>query len=193
MKLIIEPNSSPFNAFDATYSDEEGKVLYKVKSAGKYSENKYLIEKAGEDGKGQLVPFAEIEMSGTSLKSDVLRILVGDWQVNADEYLKEGKYDSERTFVAPDGKEYRWEMQSDRSELCLNDASKTLMGKYHRKKYGIFHDKSPAYFEIQPSAEGIVDVVVLTYVYMECLRQKKSDEDLDNANRISAMAVVSGS
>ncbi|EAU80770.1 hypothetical protein CC1G_04880 [Coprinopsis cinerea okayama7 len=170
MKLILE-NDTPCNT---RYTDETGRILYQVSTSGKYIKCKANLEKL-DLRQGKFIPFASIDFH--NFKDDVLRI-GQNWETKSGDFFRKkgfSFYGRDRIFTAPDGKEYRWEMQADRAELYMMDEAKTRIVRYHRKKYGIFHDKAPASLEIEPCAEGMMDVIMLTYIYIEYLRNERDE------------------
>ncbi|KAJ7582042.1 hypothetical protein C8J56DRAFT_1100299 [Mycena floridula] len=103
--------------------------------------------------------------------------------------------------ATPDGQEYRWKMKggppvvrqpsiqvmslfTNIHELSLNDDTKTPVAKYQasllRGKLG----KSPPVLQIFPSGEGIADLVVLTFLYLEKVR--RDSEKVRNVTDVSA-------
>ncbi|EAU80772.2 hypothetical protein CC1G_04882 [Coprinopsis cinerea okayama7 len=58
-------------------------------------------------------------------------------------------------------------------ELYLNNPSKTLIAKHHLAHYGILQAARPASLEIFGEGEGVVDMILTTFVYMERLRSEK--------------------
>jgi hypothetical protein len=57
------------------------------------------------------------------------------------------------------------------SQLFLNDPSMTPVATFHRKHRGIFSDKRPASLEVFPPGEHMVDLILITFIYMEKLRK----------------------
>jgi hypothetical protein len=59
------------------------------------------------------------------------------------------------------------------SQLELNDDSKTPVAQGHRSNAGIIGRPRHARLEIYPGFEHLVDIIVITYIYME--RRRKED------------------
>ncbi len=96
-----------------------------------------------------------------------------------------------RVFKGPDGKGYKWILGASVSKvsgyyhvifhtdieikLVLNDGSETLIAKFHIRNYGVFNRAKarPAYLEILPEGEHMVDVIFFTFVYIEKIRKEK--------------------
>lgn len=59
------------------------------------------------------------------------------------------------------------------SQLMLNSSlTPTTIAKYHKKKYGIFSDeRRDPYLEIRPEGEHMVDLILVTFVFVEKTRQ----------------------
>ncbi|KAF8888287.1 hypothetical protein BD779DRAFT_1785833 [Infundibulicybe gibba] len=77
-----------------------------------------------------------------------------------------------RIFTAPDGKEYKWKIGMGSSTLRANDSTKTRIAKYHPGNYII--NRRPASLEISPAGEHIVDVILVTFIYIEMIRQDEA-------------------
>lgn len=78
-----------------------------------------------------------------------------------------------RFFTGPDGIEYRWRLGVHVPELFLNDGIDTPVACYHRSSLGILSPAHAAYLEIFPVGEHMVDLIVVTFIYMERLRQEE--------------------
>lgn len=96
-----------------------------------------------------------------------------------------------RTFTGPDGRHYRWDMHHrdvvvgvqlrillDRVvsflwQLSLDDTSRTVIARHHRATLGIIGKRRSACLEIAPEAEHMLDLIILTFIYVEKLRMDK--------------------
>jgi hypothetical protein len=58
-------------------------------------------------------------------------------------------------------------------KLFLNDASTTPVATFHTKNWGIFSEKRPAFLEIFPPGEHMVELILITFIYMEKLRKDR--------------------
>jgi hypothetical protein len=57
--------------------------------------------------------------------------------------------------------------------LYLNDAAKTPVALFHPKCFGIIGKKRPAYLEIFPAGEDIMDTILPTFLYVEKMRKDR--------------------
>ena len=97
-----------------------------------------------------------------------------------------------RTFTGPDGRRYRWDMSYRNVvvsvniwfrlgcvisfvvwQLSLDDASRTEVARHHRATLGIIGKRRSASLDIAPQAERMLDLVILTFIYVEKLRMDK--------------------
>ncbi|KAF8652784.1 hypothetical protein AX16_004176 [Volvariella volvacea WC 439] len=80
----------------------------------------------------------------------------------------------DRIFTGPDGKEYRWILGYWEPKLVLNDRSKAVVAVFHKEVFGFFHNPENVYLEIMPNGEHMIDLILITFIYIEELR-KASD------------------
>ncbi|KAJ4475528.1 hypothetical protein J3R30DRAFT_3706059 [Lentinula aciculospora] len=81
-----------------------------------------------------------------------------------------GAWGRHHIFTGEDGKEYKWRMVRNHSEMVSNDSSKTLIAKSHAKM--LFHSKqNPPRLEIFPTGLHMVDEIFVTFCYIERMRQ----------------------
>ena len=98
-----------------------------------------------------------------------------------------------RTFTAPDGQSYKWDIDFSIVrvsmpvywvhktyrlpcfQLSRDDGTGQELARSHRRSYGIIGSKHDPYLEIHPDLGHILDMVVLTFIYVEKLRM--DDED----------------
>ncbi|THU79388.1 hypothetical protein K435DRAFT_697847, partial [Dendrothele bispora CBS 962.96] len=76
-------------------------------------------------------------------------------------------------FKASDGVEYKWVLGAWVPSLRTNDAMKTPVATFHRRKYGIFSKSEPAYLEIHPAGEHMLDELFITFIFVERIRKEK--------------------
>ncbi len=62
-----------------------------------------------------------------------------------------------------------------RKQLVTNDASQRPIAVYHRKHHGYFHPKREAFLEVLPQAEHMLDIVLITYVFVEKIRKENEE------------------
>jgi hypothetical protein len=55
----------------------------------------------------------------------------------------------------------------------LNDSIDTPVARYHCNSLGILSPTHAAYLEVFPAGEHIVDLIVVTFIYIERLRQEE--------------------
>ena len=58
----------------------------------------------------------------------------------------------------------------------MNDSAKTPVARFHRRRLGIIGASRPASLEIFGAGKDMVDLIVVTGVYMEKLRKDKERE-----------------
>ncbi|KXN87011.1 hypothetical protein AN958_09357 [Leucoagaricus sp. SymC.cos] len=147
---------------------------------------------ASASGRGEQVPafeghfafYAQIEFKrflSTRFRYDSL-------DVSVSEYFRKGGwswYGRRRVFKAKDGKDYGWEMRVN----CLmvkNDSGprtkKQIMARYkpYRPALGPLKKYCPAYLEVDDSCEGILDEIVMTFVYCHKLRKDRERVSWNN-------------
>ncbi|KIM79627.1 hypothetical protein PILCRDRAFT_74073, partial [Piloderma croceum F 1598] len=79
-----------------------------------------------------------------------------------------------RVFTAPvDGRHFKWTLGVWRSTLVLNDGSKTPVAQSHRSNIGIIGKPRQAGLEIYPGFEHLVDILLLTYIFVEKTRKDR--------------------
>jgi hypothetical protein len=64
------------------------------------------------------------------------------------------------------------------SQLFLNDPSETPVATFHCKQRGFFTQKRPASVEIFPPGEHMVELILVTLLYAEKLRQDKVESSI---------------
>ena len=55
-------------------------------------------------------------------------------------------------------------------QLYLNDSSDVLIAKFHDRKFGVLSGPNPAIFEICSGGEHMVELILMTFIYVEKLR-----------------------
>ncbi|KAJ2913761.1 hypothetical protein MD484_g6646, partial [Candolleomyces efflorescens] len=139
-----------------------------------------IAERRNSDGPSQdaFKPLARIDYS-TFLPMNSKFHMEGVPE-KANELFKRGRffdgswYGSDRIFTGPDGKEYTWALGLNKPSLFLNDASKTPIAKFHRQHAGS-KDKEPVQASLEIYEEGLhmVDLIVVTFVYIEKMRKDR--------------------
>ncbi|KAF8179666.1 hypothetical protein BJ912DRAFT_907618 [Pholiota molesta] len=126
-----------------------------------------------------LTHIADIELH--TIASTIIRHLGNEWR--ASEFFRKAGwswYGSDRIFEGPDGKEYRWKMGPSVSELFLVDGDpKEEREKPHVPllvaRFSSLNpsEKAPAFLEISPAGEDMSDWILITFVYIELLRNRR--------------------
>ncbi|RDB19297.1 hypothetical protein Hypma_013597 [Hypsizygus marmoreus] len=127
------------------------------------------------DMRDRFALLAQIEHK--TVTSSIMRF--GGDEVETKTYFKKkgwGWYGRNRVFTAPDGREYKWLLKMFTSELILYDPhekTKTHVAKFHPRSLGIIRKAHPAYLEIFPAGEHMVETILITFIYIEKLRKDK--------------------
>jgi hypothetical protein len=179
------------NSWSAIYRTPEGRAVYKVVStiptlAGRdvkistvipsFINNQVAPE--DEDVKHLKDIFAHLAtIEYRTIRSS--RIRMGDLDVPANGtngYFKEdgrGFLGRNRIFTGPDGKEYTWRMGPKICKLFVNDSAKTPVACFHRRKLSMIGGARPASLEIFTAGKDMVNLIVVTGVYVAKLRKAK--------------------
>ncbi|KAF8133351.1 hypothetical protein EV363DRAFT_53024 [Boletus edulis] len=78
-----------------------------------------------------------------------------------------------RTFTGSDGRSYRWDMHRATVVLSRNDETRMELVRYHRATLGIIGPKRKPYLDIHPEVVHMLDMIVVTFVYIEKLHMDK--------------------
>ncbi|KAF8875694.1 hypothetical protein BD779DRAFT_1449911 [Infundibulicybe gibba] len=169
-------DTSPLNT---TFSDEAGQAIYKVDTPlGLISCTANIsrvvrddIPREGKDLQDRFAHLAQVEwhMFGSSF------IRQGGQEIDTRIFFRKeglGWYGRNHVFMAPNGRDYRWEPGTTPT-LVTNDKAKTRVAHFHRKC--IFNRRPPS-LEIYPGGEEIMDIILITLVYIEKVRK-----DAENA------------
>ncbi|EAU80774.1 hypothetical protein CC1G_04884 [Coprinopsis cinerea okayama7 len=178
--LLTLTTNDPYHA---NYCTEEGQVIYKVESPFKLVGRKATIDKIvpndtpegaqGEpDMQDRFTRIGLVEFNTVTSSKITWENVIHD---TSKFFRKEsmGWLGRDRIFTGPDGKEYRWLLRNSKPELVLNDDERTLVAKYHQKHHGVVQDPRPASLEILPPGEHMVDLIIVTLVYIELLRRNR--------------------
>ncbi|KAI9463836.1 hypothetical protein HD554DRAFT_2026955 [Boletus coccyginus] len=189
MQLILSSDTSVRNTI---FTHESGQVLYKTThplfELGMGTTTIYKVKPNDDptDMRDQLGVIGEIEwhMIGPS----TFRLNGQEMQSNT--FLpSHGILGRKRTFTGPDGSPYRWDMLLSLSGtvvvrtptrtiamLSRNDGSRTEVARHHRGSGGIVGPKRKPRLVIDPDVEHMLDLIVLTFVYVEKVRMDKDNE-----------------
>ncbi|KAF9536663.1 hypothetical protein CPC08DRAFT_652052, partial [Agrocybe pediades] len=126
--------------------------------------------------------------------SSVIRYKGKEWKTS-EFFKREGKgwYGSDRLFSAEDGTTYLWKLEKNVSEVS------TLVSSSPQKPSHQPNQKqAPTCINIFPAGEHIVDLIILTFLYIERLRiqrishhQSPHDKG-DNNHAINKQALKNG-
>ncbi|KIJ26187.1 hypothetical protein M422DRAFT_272763 [Sphaerobolus stellatus SS14] len=70
-----------------------------------------------------------------------------------------------RTFVASDGKQYKWKGDSLR-KFKLYDPSENLVVESHKQHQGVFHKAQDYNVDVSPPGIPILDDIIVTFIIM---------------------------
>ncbi|EDR10699.1 uncharacterized protein LACBIDRAFT_315364 [Laccaria bicolor S238N-H82] len=177
MHLYLSSNE-PWNA---TYANEEGQPIYKTSSprmvlSRKISVHKIIPNASEEDLQDRFAHLAEVEYK----RFTPSRIRYGGDDLLTSEYFRKtkewGDLGKGRIFTGPDGKEYKWKLGMRVPELVTNDRSERPVAIYRRGRIGVVREARPPSLEILPEAEHMVDLIVVTFVYIEKLRMDRDNQ-----------------
>ncbi|KAF9467770.1 hypothetical protein BDZ94DRAFT_1247646 [Collybia nuda] len=176
-------NASPINSI---YANADGQALYKVRTPSRLfgrttaicsiieggvparTEQDIYQNGATQDRFGQLAKF-----EWKSFRSSKIRFTSRGREVKTRSFFKKqgmGWHGRSRAFVAPDGREYRWRLSAN-PELHLNDETKAPVARFHSGRSGAFCKPQSACLEILPAGEHIIDTILVTFIYVEKLRE----------------------
>ncbi|KAF8888288.1 hypothetical protein BD779DRAFT_463813 [Infundibulicybe gibba] len=185
MQLTLS-ESTPLNA---TYINEMGQAIYKVDTPDKFFKTPvatiHRIVPNGVQGRtslrDQFGHLAQVEWH--SLSSSKIRM--GGQEIKTKDFFRKvgwGWTARNRVFTAPDGKEYKWKIGTSSTSLVANDSTGARVAKYRPKNYII--NRRPASLEISPAGEHIMDMILVTFIYMEMIR--KDEEKTTTAAGVAA-------
>jgi len=109
------------------------------------------------------------------------RIIYGGFEVPMSDFIpSQGPFSHQRVFAVPvEGRSFKWTLGVWRSTLELNDGSQTPVARGHRSNIGILGKPRQACLEIFPGFEHLVDIILVTYIFIEKLRK---DRERDGRN-----------
>ncbi|TEB19959.1 hypothetical protein FA13DRAFT_1645677 [Coprinellus micaceus] len=179
MQLILTTRD-PYNA---SYCTPEGQVIYRVVSPFQLlHRRRATIDKVvptdlssyTEDMQDQFERIGEVEYH--TIFSSI--ITFGGVAQSVDKFFRKKisllNLASHRIFTGPDGKEYRWKLGYAKPVLYLNDDTSTPVAKFHQQDIiSITPRARRAALEIFPAGEHMVDLIVVTLVYIEKLRRNR--------------------
>ncbi|KAF8123563.1 hypothetical protein EV363DRAFT_1403819 [Boletus edulis] len=163
---------------NAVFTNESGQVLYKTTHPHHIGMGTTTIHKIKPnddpmDMRDQFDVMGEIEWH--LIGSSTFRLNGQDMQSN--EFLpSRGILGRKRTFTGPNGCPYRWDMVFEAVVLSRDDMSRAELARYHRGSLGIVGPKRKPQLDVDPAVEHMLDLIVLTFVYVEKIRMDKDRE-----------------
>ncbi|KAF5345048.1 hypothetical protein D9758_010441 [Tetrapyrgos nigripes] len=155
---------------DGHISSEPEEPEVEEETLKKLQDGKTVVDATG-------LPFKYIaQIDWRRVRSTKFRFGDGKEVLSKDFFRREswGWYGRHRVFKAlSDGAEYKWILGAWVPSLRTNDASKTPIAQFHRRRLGLFSKKAPAYLEIYPQGEHMVDEIFTTFIYIEKIRKEK--------------------
>ncbi|KAF9009727.1 hypothetical protein BDQ17DRAFT_1235527 [Cyathus striatus] len=158
-------SSSPLNS---AYSTSDNRLTYHVTSPFQLVSLTSTIERIVPNYQ----PIAEIDFH--KIRSTIIRYQ--GREISAGDFFTKGilgSLGSHRAFTGPDGKSYVWKFRNNEPELFVNDGSKTPVAHFHRRHRGFFSKSRPASLEIFPVGQHMMDLIIVTFVYIAKLREDR--------------------
>ncbi|EAU80771.2 hypothetical protein CC1G_04881 [Coprinopsis cinerea okayama7 len=163
MQLTLTGN----RAWNSDFCAPDGRLLYRVRM----SNRKASLFKATSSG--QLANLAEIEFHAVR----PTKITVpGKGVTNSTVFFRKGRLGwkgRDRIFTGPSGLEYRWKLHKKFSELYTNDIAKAFVARYHPRTSHFLQASTPAYLEVSEGGLEMLDLIIITFVYIEKIREEK--------------------
>jgi len=161
---------------NTTFTNESGQVLYKTShpfklgTMGTTTIQKIVPNTDPLDMRDKFDAMGEIEWR--LFGSSTFRTKGEEMQSN--HFIpRHGITGRKRTFTGPDGLPYRWDMLFDVVVLSRDDGSKSEVARYHRGSFGIIGPRKKPCLDVDPDVTHMLDLIVLTFVYVEKLRMDK--------------------
>ncbi|KDQ53159.1 hypothetical protein JAAARDRAFT_436641 [Jaapia argillacea MUCL 33604] len=198
MKLILTKGDPKHT----TLLDDEGREAYKITTLKKFarpdattigrrnaphplpSEAATSTQPQQEDSEEQDEEFSEIARIYWRRVNPTELIFKGQKIILKEVMASIGFLNRDRQFIGPNGVAYIWKIPSrGHLELYVDDESKTEVAALHGASKGVRNQKHPAFLEIQPAGLHMVDLIVVTMVYVEYIRVSR-----ERANRYDPTA-----
>ncbi|KAH7911072.1 hypothetical protein BJ138DRAFT_1151493 [Hygrophoropsis aurantiaca] len=165
-------------------TNESGQAVYTTNTPGKMGSRTTTLSKIKpSEKKGEMrddfETIAEIEWH--FFASSIFRM--NGKELRTKEFIPSGGLQGRRrTFTGPDGKSYKWVLNFTSVTLELADGSQTNLASFQRiSTFG----GSGAVLEVSPLVSHMLDLVILTFIYVEKLRRDK-----ETATRNAAIAAI---
>ncbi|KAF8352171.1 hypothetical protein F5887DRAFT_1068518 [Amanita rubescens] len=119
------------------------------------------------------------EIKFNKITSSVMRYRGEEFKTSEFFTKKElGWFGRHRAFTGPDGLEYKWILGFRVPELVRQDVARTPVARFHRRRLGVFGKARQASLEIFPEGMHMVDLILVTFVYAQKIRN-----DAERASR----------
>ncbi|KAG6330804.1 hypothetical protein ID866_8288 [Astraeus odoratus] len=162
----------------AVMTNEDGQVLYKTVTPlfrlGTRTTTLYKVVPNPDpsDMQDYLEAIGEIEWHWFG--SSIMRL--HGREMRTGEFIpRHGVLGRKRTFIGSDGRSYRWDMKFRVVVLSTNDDSRKELARSHRRSLGIIGPKKEPSLDIHEDLMHMLDLVMLTFVYVEKLRMDKEE------------------
>ncbi|KIJ59423.1 hypothetical protein HYDPIDRAFT_44011 [Hydnomerulius pinastri MD-312] len=167
MRLIF--SDSYFKNTDL--SDEEGHKLYTISTP----QGRKQVTTISKYRKGKSTPQVMAVIEWHRLKKTLIRFR--GREVEADTMLYKRPWSWGRYFAGPDGHTYKWKVGFRYCWLKVEAKhTRVPLVKYHKRNLGIRKPSHPPYLDVSSAVTHMMDHIVVTYIYMERLRQDTEDE-----------------
>ncbi|KAN0098006.1 hypothetical protein V8E55_002452 [Tylopilus felleus] len=169
MRLIF--SSSYYKNTDI--SDEEGNKLYTI-STSRGRKQVTTITKY-HNGRRSRAPQVLCVIEWHRVKKTKFRF--GERVLEVDKVLHRRPYSWGRYFTGPDGRTYKWKVGFRYCWLKHETKhAREQLVKFHKRNLGIRKKSHPPFLEISQEVTHMLDHIIVTYIYMERMRQDVEDE-----------------
>ncbi|KIJ41919.1 hypothetical protein M422DRAFT_254930 [Sphaerobolus stellatus SS14] len=101
------------------------------------------------------------------------KLLYRGQQLRVSEYLvKDGIFSRSRTFIAGDGRQYKWKIDS-LEKFRLYDSSSNLIVESHKNHIGLLHKAQDYNVDVMPAGMSILDDIIVSFIIMRHLEMKR--------------------
>ncbi|KAG2146829.1 hypothetical protein DEU56DRAFT_157553 [Suillus clintonianus] len=179
MKLIFKPQ----HVRNTVITNEQGHVLYSTSTSFSFDTRVTVVKKhvPSEFNIGKVESseiLAKIEwhtFSSTVIKYNGMDLVTSQF------IPTKGITGRRRVFQGPDGLSYKWKIGPGECVLMLGG---TEVARHHPLKFSFKKTGHEAYLEVFPPVEHMVDLVVLTFIYVEKLR--RGSQESPGTDRVHA-------
>lgn len=152
---------------DPVLCDEQGQQLYTISTSGLFN-SKTTVTKHDQRRGDNIIGV----ITWRTYRDTTMWLEATGSEVAAKSLLQSKLFSSSRTFTAPDGKAYVWNLRKTNCALKVQGTNLQLV-KYHRRNVGIMSPSHPPYLEISPSVYHILDLVLVTFIYVERISKRR--------------------